>query len=81
MPSFLKFIFQLLIHSTSFNRFSGDFRGTKDSLKKLVSEDRYRKPLLRDIWYFYRAERLYLLQVWMNYSSYQSCARHLKFFK
>ena len=43
--------------------FSGDFRGTKDSLKKLVSEDRYRKPLLRDIWYFYRAERLYLLQV------------------
>ena len=54
-----------------FYLFSGDFRGTKDSLKKLVSEDRYRKPLLRDIWYFYGAERLYLLQVRNSCSPFQ----------
>ena len=41
---------------------TGDFRGTKDSLKKLVNEDRYRKPLMTDIWHFYRSERLYLLK-------------------
>jgi hypothetical protein len=45
------------------NKCLGDFRGTKDSLKQLVNDDRFRKPLLRDIWFFYRAERLYLLQV------------------
>ncbi len=42
---------------------SGDFRGTKASLKKLVDEDRFQKPLLLDVWQFYRAERLYLLRV------------------
>ena len=36
-----------------------------------MSEDRYRKPLLRDIWYFYRAERLYLLQVRISCSPFQ----------
>lgn len=42
---------------------SGDFRGTKTSLKKLIHEDRFQKPLLVDIWQFYRAERLYILRI------------------
>ncbi len=42
---------------------SGDFRGTKASLRRMVDDDRFHAPLLRDIWQFYRAERIYLLQV------------------
>ena len=41
---------------------SGDFRGTKDGLKKLIDDQRFHRPLMLDIWQFYRAERLYLLQ-------------------
>ena len=43
--------------------FQGDFRGTKDSLKKLVNDERCQKPLLCDIWQFYQAERLYILRI------------------
>ena len=50
-----------LLNNTLYH--SGDFRGTKDSLKNLVNEERVRKHLLIDIWQFYRAERLYLLRV------------------
>jgi hypothetical protein len=42
---------------------SGDFRGTKDSLKKLVNDERCQKPLLIDIWQFHQAERLYILRI------------------
>ena len=42
---------------------SGDFRGTRDSLKCLIDQERLHKALIIDIWQFYRAERLYLLQV------------------
>ncbi|TRY70692.1 hypothetical protein TCAL_16356 [Tigriopus californicus] len=42
---------------------AGEFRGTKASLKKLIDDERYQGPLMNDIWQFYRAERLYLLQV------------------
>ncbi len=45
---------------------AGDFRGTKQSLKRLVDDDRLQKPLMVDIWQFYRAERLHLLQVLLN---------------
>lgn len=41
----------------------GEFRGTKASLKKLIDDERYQGPLMNDIWQFYRAERLYLLQI------------------
>ena len=40
-----------------------EFRGTSESLKDLLNHDHQVKPLLLDIWQFYRAERLYLLQV------------------
>ena len=43
--------------------FVGEFRGTKQSLKELINEDRNQPALLVDIWQFYRAERLHLLQV------------------
>ncbi len=42
---------------------AGDFRGTKQSLRKLVDDERLQRPLMVDVWQFYRAERLYLLQV------------------
>ena len=44
-------------------RFLGDFRGTKDGLKKLIDDTRFHRPLMLDVWQFYRAERLYMLQV------------------
>ena len=40
-----------------------EFRGTSDSLADLLKNESQVKPLLVDIWHFYRAERLYLLQV------------------
>ena len=43
--------------------FSDDFRGTKESLKKLIEEDRHHRTLLQDIWRFYRSERIYLVQI------------------
>lgn len=43
--------------------FQDDFRGTKESLKKLIDDDRHHRSLLQDIWRFYRAERIYLLQI------------------
>ena len=43
--------------------FTGDFRGTKDSLKKLVNDERCQKPLLNDIWQFHQAEKLYNLRI------------------
>ena len=54
----------------------GDFRGTKESLKKLVNEDRVRKHLLIDIWQFYRAERLYLLKVLKEILSCTTNSKH-----
>jgi hypothetical protein len=41
---------------------TGDFRGTKSSLRRLIDDPRFQLPLIRDVWQFYRAERLYLLQ-------------------
>ena len=55
---------------------AGDFRGTKESLKKLVNEDRVRKHLLIDIWQFYRAERLYLLKVVKEILSNSNNTKH-----
>ena len=40
----------------------GDFRGTKSSLRRLIDDTRFQQPLIRDIYQYYRAERLYLLQ-------------------
>ena len=40
-----------------------EFRGTSDSLLELLKNETQVKPLIADIWHFYRAERLYLLQV------------------
>ena len=34
----------------------------QESLKDLIQDEQKRKPLILDIWQFYRAERLYLLQ-------------------
>lgn len=42
---------------------STEFRGTQQSLKDLINDDQKRKPLILDVWQFYRAERLYLLQI------------------
>lgn len=39
-----------------------DFRGTRDSLKRLLSDEAARQLLLADLWQFHRSERLYLLQ-------------------
>ena len=44
-------------------KITGDFRGTKDSLKKLVNDERCQKPLLNDIWQFHQAEKLYTLRI------------------
>ncbi|CAB4058067.1 NUP188 [Lepeophtheirus salmonis] len=55
---------------------SGDFRGTRDSLKVLINQEHLQKPLIVDIWQFYRAERLYLLQVLKQILSHQSNASH-----
>ena len=41
----------------------GDFRGTKESLKKLINDERCQRPLLVDIWQFHQAEKLYILRV------------------
>jgi len=40
-----------------------EFRGTMQSLKEFLKEEDNTLPLLLDIWQFYRAERLYLLQI------------------
>ena len=45
------------------NYLATEFRGTSESLALLLKEDAQARPLLLDIWQFYRAERLYLLQV------------------
>ena len=45
------------------NYLATEFRGTSESLARLMKEDSQARPLLLDIWQFYRAERLYLLQV------------------
>ena len=45
------------------NYLATEFRGTSESLAGLMKEDSQARPLLLDIWQFYRAERLYLLQV------------------
>ena len=45
------------------NYLATEFRGTSDSLSDLLKNESQVKPLLVDIWHFYRAERLYLLQV------------------
>jgi len=42
---------------------ASEFRGTQESLKDLIQDEQKRKPLILDIWQFYRAERLYLLQI------------------
>jgi len=42
---------------------STEFRGTSASLADLLKHEGQVKPLMVDIWQFYRAERLYLLQV------------------
>eukprot|EP00092_Neocalanus_flemingeri_P011668 GFUD01012572.1.p1 GENE.GFUD01012572.1~~GFUD01012572.1.p1 ORF type:complete len:1697 (+),score=556.35 GFUD01012572.1:89-5179(+) len=42
---------------------STEFRGTSESLADLLKHEGQVKPLMVDIWQFYRAERLYLLQV------------------
>lgn len=42
---------------------AAEFRGTSESLALLLKNDIQSKPLLLDIWQFYRAERLYLLQI------------------
>ena len=41
---------------------AGEFRGTKASLRSLIDDHRFQQPLIRDIYQYYRAERLYLLQ-------------------
>ena len=41
---------------------AGEFRGTKSSLRRLIDDSRFQQPLIRDIYQYYRAERLYLLQ-------------------
>ena len=45
------------------NYLATEFRGTSESLSDLLKNESQVKPLLVDIWHFYRAERLYLLQV------------------
>lgn len=45
------------------NYLATEFRGTSNSLSDLLKNESQVKPLLVDIWHFYRAERLYLLQV------------------
>ena len=45
------------------NYLATEFRGTSDSLADLLKNETQVKPLIADIWHFYRAERLYLLQV------------------
>eukprot|EP00095_Tigriopus_kingsejongensis_P005661 maker-scaffold209_size256900-snap-gene-1.27 protein:Tk05661 transcript:maker-scaffold209_size256900-snap-gene-1.27-mRNA-1 annotation:"nucleoporin nup188 homolog" len=55
---------------------AGEFRGTKVSLKKLIDDERYQGPLLNDIWQFYRAERLYLLQIIKEILAHASHSEH-----
>ena len=45
------------------NYLATEFRGTSESLAELLKNESQVKPLIVDIWHFYRAERLYLLQV------------------
>ena len=45
------------------NYLATEFRGTSESLADLLKNESQVKPLIVDIWHFYRAERLYLLQV------------------
>ena len=45
------------------NYLASEFRGTSESLADLLKNESQVKPLIVDIWHFYRAERLYLLQV------------------
>ena len=44
------------------NYLATEFRGTSESLAELLKNESQVKPLIVDIWNFYRAERLYLLQ-------------------
>ena len=55
---------------------SGEFRGTKQSLRTLIEDERLQSPLLLDIWQFYRAERLYLLQVLKQVISHARDPQH-----
>ncbi len=59
---------------------AGDFRGTKQSLRKMVDDERLQRPLMVDVWQYYRAERLYLLQVrsLVHFKTFQT---HLLFWK
>lgn len=62
--------------STFHCSFSGDFRGTKVSLKRLIDEERFQRPLLLDLWQFYRAERLYLLRLLKEILSHSHDVNH-----
>lgn len=42
---------------------ASEFRGTSESLKELLKDQQQVRPLILDIWQFYRSERLYLLQI------------------
>ena len=55
----------------------GDFRGTKESLKKLVNDERCQKPLMIDIWHFHQAEKLYNLRVLKEILT-DSTSKHMK---
>lgn len=55
---------------------ASEFRGTSESLKDLLKHDQQVKPLILDIWQFYRAERLYLLQVLKEVLSYYNSSDH-----
>jgi len=54
---------------------SSEFRGTLNSLSTLIKDDQKRKPLILDIWQFYRAERLYLLQIIKQILSHKHVAQ------
>ena len=49
-----------------------EFRGTSESLADLLKHEGQVKPLILDIWQFYRAERLYLLQVLKEVLTYHN---------
>jgi len=51
---------------------STEFRGTSESLADLLKHEGQVKPLILDIWQFYRAERLYLLQVLKEVLTYHN---------
>eukprot|EP00090_Calanus_glacialis_P005097 TRINITY_DN13917_c0_g1_i1.p1 TRINITY_DN13917_c0_g1~~TRINITY_DN13917_c0_g1_i1.p1 ORF type:complete len:1697 (-),score=641.63 TRINITY_DN13917_c0_g1_i1:67-5157(-) len=55
---------------------STEFRGTSESLADLLKHEGQVKPLMVDIWQFYRAERLYLLQVLKEVLTYHNDAKN-----